>query len=65
MPEEVKNAIRCSNPKCKKVIGSVELTDGKVSIKCKCGTTTTIEAKPHKYIQNAPYQDRLDLEQKG
>lgn len=66
---DVKDAIRCSNPKCNKVIGSGTVKDGKVSIKCKCGTTTTIEAQlpkqPEKYIHNRPYQNRMDLEQKG
>lgn len=65
---DVKDAIRCSNPKCGKVIGSGTVNDGRISIKCKCGTTTTIEAAipkpPGNYVHNRPYQNRMDLEQK-
>ncbi len=39
--------IRCSNTKCKKVVG--ELETGKARFKCKyCGTYTVIEIEPER-----------------
>lgn len=38
------NALLCSN--CGKKIGEVSMKDGKVVIKCKCGTINTVETKP-------------------
>lgn len=57
-----KDAIRCSN--CRKLIGTGSLKDGKIAIKCKCGTTNIIEAIPEqtaekKFIYNTPYQNRI------
>lgn len=50
--------------KCKKKLAEGDIADGKVSIKCKCGTLNTIEVRPKKYVQNAPYQSRINLIQK-
>lgn len=45
--------IRCSSPKCNKVVGEVEI--GKARFKCKhCGTYTTAEILPS---QVAPDKD--------
>lgn len=56
--------IRCSN--CRKIIGEGTLKDGKISIKCKCGTLNTIEAVPKQqeteqknFVYNTPYQNRI------
>lgn len=50
--------INCS--KCGKKIAEGDLTDGIISIKCKCGVINTITAKPKQAFQN-----RLNLEAKG
>lgn len=40
-----KNDIRCTG--CRKIIGKLDyLIDGRISIKCKCGTLNIIEAVP-------------------
>jgi phage FluMu protein Com len=45
--------IRCSSPKCNKVVGKIEF--GKAEFKCKsCGTYTTVEITP---AQVAPDQN--------
>jgi phage FluMu protein Com len=51
--------IRCSSPKCNKVVGRIE--HGKAEFKCKhCGTYTEVEIKPEpaqaspEDIQQAP-----------
>jgi tRNA(Ile2) C34 agmatinyltransferase TiaS len=45
--------IRCSSPKCNKVVGRIE--SGKAEFKCKtCGTYTTVEILP---TQMAPDND--------
>jgi hypothetical protein len=63
-----KSLIKCYS--CNKVIGEIEdLKDGKVTIICrnsKCKATNVIEIRPpKKYIQNAPYQNRMDLVRKS
>lgn len=66
MPEN--NILKCSA--CGKKLGEGVINDGKLSLKCKCGTITTIEKSlprqeaEKKYIQNRPYQDRLNLQKK-
>ncbi len=64
-----KDAIRCTS--CKKILGKGVINDGKIEIKCKCGTLNTIQAElpkqpaePGNYIHNRPYQDRMDLVKK-
>lgn len=58
---------RCSNIKCKKLLAEMDVTDGKVEIKCKCGMVNTLqaEAKDKPYVHNQPYQNRMDLVRKG
>jgi hypothetical protein len=61
MPESL---IKCKS--CGKVIGEIEdLKDGKVTIICrnsKCKSTNIIEVRPpKKYVQNAPYQNRMGI----
>lgn len=53
--------LKCTS--CKKKLAEFNLVDGKLSVKCKCGTTNTIEAAPAstKFIHNQPYQNRLNL----
>jgi hypothetical protein len=65
MPESL---IKCKS--CGKVIGEIEnLKDGKITIICRnsrCKATNIIEVRPpKKYIQNAPYQNRMDLVRKS
>lgn len=70
MPIE-KKTIRCTG--CNKVIGELgHLRDGKISIKCKCGTINVIEAipeektpEPKNFVYNAPYQNRMNLVKKN
>ena len=62
------NLIRCFS--CKKTIAEIEnLRDGKVTIICrnsKCKAVNVIEIRPpKKYVQNAPYQNRMDLVRKS
>lgn len=40
------NSIRCSNNKCGKQIAKGYIEHGSISIKCKCGTETTITNIP-------------------
>lgn len=63
------DVIRCYN--CRKIIGEGTISDGKISIKCKCGTLNTIEAVPKlkapeqkNFVYNSPYQNRLGLVKK-
>lgn len=66
--------IKCSNPKCSKRIGegSANVTKvfegkepgpGNIIVKCKCGTYNEIDTT-QRYIQNAPYQSRMQLVKK-
>lgn len=62
------NLMKCRN--CGKVLCEIEdLKDGKVTIICrnsKCKATNVIETRPpKKYVQNAPYQNRMDLVRKS
>lgn len=43
--------VRCSNSRCNKVVGEVEIEVGKARFKCKCGTYTTVEFN---HTQRAP-----------
>lgn len=67
MPD-LKNQIRCTG--CRKMLATGTITDGTISIKCKCGVVNTISAVPVKkeenknFVYNAPYQNRLNLVKK-
>lgn len=57
--------IRCS--KCQKLLAEAKIEEGKLAIKCKCGTMNTIEVRQvnnKPFVYNQPYQNRLNLVQK-
>jgi hypothetical protein len=67
--------IKCSNEKCNKVIGEGKATVkkvyegkqpaiGNIIIKCKCGTFNEIDSSVKPYVQNQPYQNRMQLVKK-
>jgi phage FluMu protein Com len=51
-----KNDIRCTS--CGKKIAEAKITDGFVSILCKCGTTNLITATPEKKEREAGPEKR-------
>jgi hypothetical protein len=37
--------VRCTNAKCRKLFFKADIKEGKIEVKCKCGTTTVLEIK--------------------
>lgn len=57
---EEKNVFRCSS--CNKIIGKGNLSDGRIELKCKCGTVTAIEATPKQVHKESQKQIEVGLQ---